>query len=354
MLITFITLICLFSNILSQPIRVLLGISRDVVWVINNGAANKYLVTFKDNILKVNGQVIKEQYVIKPFKYNLPISINDHYYQGSVVIKHQHNNLYVINVLDLEDYVRDVVYAENYPNWPLAAYQAQAVAARTYAYYHIHNLANDVYDLIASPDIHQAYHGFTEHALIAKACQSTRNKIITYNNKPIYAMYSSCCGGVVPAKIKYPEADFIYLNRNKKCIYCAKSPNYKWQKNLNAKKLKIKFHKLGEIKSAKILKKDAAGIVLNCQISGKKSTKNYTGIQLRKLLNLKSSVFDLKYFNNNLNISGRGFGHFMGLCQWGAKFMADKGYNYQNILKFYYPGIRINEIQIKTVKKNEY
>jgi hypothetical protein len=74
--------------IYAQPIRVLLSMPRDFVLVINNGSANKYLVTFKDNTCKVNGQVIKDQCVIKPLKYNLPILINDQYYQGSVVIKH--------------------------------------------------------------------------------------------------------------------------------------------------------------------------------------------------------------------------------------------------------------------------
>jgi stage II sporulation protein D len=338
--------LCFVLSIYVQPIRVLLSMPRDVVLLINNGSAGKYLVTFKDNTCKVNGQVIKDQCVIKALKYNLPILINDQYYQGAIVIKYLHNNLYLINTLDLEDYVRDVVFAENYSTWPLAAYQAQAIAARTYAYYHMINSANDIYDVTASPNIHQAYHGFTDHALIIKACQSTKNKILTFAGKPIKAMYSSCCGGVIPAKMKYPEADLPYLKRNKKCIYCAKSPNYKWQKNLDLKEQKSKFHKLGKIKSVKILKKDSAGVVLGCQISGQKSKINLKGNELRNWLNLKSSAFELNYANDILHISGRGFGHFLGLCQWGAKFMAEKGYSYQNILKFYYPGIRISKISI--------
>ena len=336
-----------FFNLLTitQNIRVLIKFDNQGIWLIDKGLFKKYLVTFQDNILKVNGKKIYNNYFkISSSDYNLPIKVNDHYYQGSINFKIHKNIIYLINVLNLEDYVRDVVCAENYKNWPLETYKAQAVAARTYAYYHILNKKNSFYDITASPNIHQAYQGYCDHYLISLASiKHTNGQILYYKDKPIYSMYSSCCGGVIPAKIKNIKLNMPYLKRTYKCDYCSKSSNYVWQKNLTEKELNIKFKDLDQIKSVKILQKDAAGCVLDIQVIGKKN-KKLTGDEFRNLLGLKSTCFDLKYKDKVLKINGKGYGHFMGMCQWGAKFMADKNYSYQEILNFYYPGVKIKKL----------
>ncbi|MDZ7697889.1 MAG: SpoIID/LytB domain-containing protein [Deltaproteobacteria bacterium] len=105
------------------------------------------------------------------------------------------DKLYIINFIDIEDYLRSVGPSESYASWPLDTLKAQAVAARTYAFYQARHREDWSYDLVDDAG-DQAYKGINrEHPKTNKAVKATVGKILTYDDKPILAMYSANSGG---------------------------------------------------------------------------------------------------------------------------------------------------------------
>ncbi len=309
-------------------------------------------ITVQHGALFINRKkVIAKHIVITAARGNI-ITFNDKNYAGSFSVLVDKPYGYLINELDLEDYVGCVLYAESWPGWPLAVNKAFAIASRSYVMARIVESEKQKKPFhIKNTNIHQTYKGVHTNSVLKEAVDQTRGLVLTYNKKPIEAMFDCCCGGVIPAYIA--DVDFKkapYLARKYRCNYCKSVKIYTWKAEYSTEEFEKILQQAGypikRIKKIKILKKDKAGLAQTIGIYGSK-TITITGKQIYSLCsNIKSYSFDIEKKGKIILVTGRGYGHHLGICQWGARSMLDSGKNYADILNFYYPGTVLMELRM--------
>jgi stage II sporulation protein D len=258
-------------------------------------------------------------------------------YLGNIEIWKGEKGLYLINELPIEDYVRGVVLSEVADGWEMEALKTQAVIARTYAVKHIQKGTNRLYNLTSST-LNQLYRGDNSDSRVSSAVMQTRGEILTYNGEPIEAFYHSTCGG----KTELPEEVFgkAYPYLKSVSSDCSLSSYWVWQRRFSIRKIEKKLG-LSGLKNIRISSYTKTGRTKALTFITEKGTKVILSKDLRRLMGWKtlpSTWFTLRRKGNTFILNGRGYGHGVGLCQWGAQQMAKDGKNYKEILSFYYPG----------------
>jgi len=294
---------------------------------------------------------IKEPVLIE--SWDSPLEIDGKPYRGTIELYNVMNKLVVVNVVKLSDYLQSVVPSEIPVSWPEEVLKVQAVATRTYAYYHLlKNNNKNLYDLDATTNF-QVYKGLVaESARTSKAIEQTEGEIMLYQNKPILAYFHSTCGGgTTDDKSVWQGDDLPYLVP-KRCNYCKNSPHYSWETILTRdemeKYLSQKYKKMGRIENVSFEQEERR--VVQVKIKHDYGTIKMTGNEFRLLFpfkKIKSTYFNSRQAGDQLILTGHGWGHGVGMCQWGAKGMAEYGRDYKSILKYYYQGIKIAKFRKK-------
>lgn len=258
--------------------------------------------------------------------------------------------LSLINVLNVEDYLKSVVAGEVSPKWPKEVLKAQAVAARTYAYYHMVK-NKDLPAQITSP-LAQNYQGMKkENKATNDAVKLTRSQVLYYRKYLFPTFFHSTCGGgtefpqnVWPLEFKIPEVV--------PCDYCKESPHFRWEAKLTFNEIERKFKDAGKpipplvsIYPSKI-SKNRSHITEITLVTRKKEISMRIN-EFRHILGfnlIKSSKFKINSQKNRIAFNGWGWGHGVGMCQWGAKTLAQDRKSYRKILSYYYPGCRLKKV----------
>lgn len=300
-------------------------------------------ISFKKNHFFINDQIWEKKRIhIYPICGHLKFENKE--YQGSFLIVHDGQSKYLINSIDIEEYVCSVLRTESWPGWPLEVNKVFAIASRSYVIgVVLGNRSSKLPYHVKNTNKHQTYSGVHMDPVLKEAVEQTRGMFLVYEKKPIVAMFDSCCGGVIPAHIH--SADFSnapYLARKYACPFCkdCKVFNWKAQYPLDQfeKMLKKEYKNLKKIKTIKVAKTDKAGLVQQVSVKGQHKIITVPGKKLYSLLSkVRSFCFDIIMNANDVIFTGRGIGHHMGLCQWGAREMVRQGYDYKSILSFYYP-----------------
>ncbi len=261
-------------------------------------------------------------------------------YRGKIEVWKGKKGLYIINQLPLEEYVKNVVYSETTEDWAFEALKVQAVIARTYAVKQMLRNKDRLYHLTSST-IHQLYYGDSRDERIERAVEETRGQILTYKGQPIEALYHSTCGG----KTEYAEEVFsqkiAYLRPVKND--CSLSPYWKWRKRHSLQEIEKALNIEG-IKDIQISSYTKSGRVKELKVITKDKTLYILAKDFRRALGWKalpSTWFKLTRKGDIFIFDGRGYGHGVGLCQWGAEEMAEQGLDYKYILSYYYPGTKL-------------
>ncbi len=255
----------------------------------------------------------------------------------------------LINPLPLERYVAGIINREMISSWPIEAKKAMAVAARTYTLYKKLNSPSPYYDLSDTAN-DQVYGGFdAEDPEALKAVKDTAGEVMVWDNLPIEAYYHSTCGGhTVSAKDVWGK-EIPYLH-GKRCNYCKASPRYHWKTELGVdyvgKKLGIAKVRW---KSLKIVpgKRGRSGHLIEVKIRTSRRTITMRADRFRSLLGYQkiwSTNFKVVRKGGKFIFTGKGSGHGVGLCQWGAYGMAKAGKTYHEILRYYYSGVEFRKI----------
>ncbi|MDD2554694.1 MAG: SpoIID/LytB domain-containing protein, partial [Desulfotomaculaceae bacterium] len=277
-------------------------------------------------------------------------------YRGDMEFLLEDGGLTAVNVLNIEDYLRGVVPAEIPSFWHSEALKAQAVAARNYALERTETSRGsfDVYCDMTS----QVYGGYDAESFSTnKAVEETRGIIMLSGNRTVSAVFHSSSGGytensedVWNNKVSYIKAKPDPFDKN--------DNHYNWQVSYRTdqliKKLESAGYRFKKITDVNELDRTSSGErVQKLEVKGEGTGGKPLNVvisnadNVRIALDLKSSLFKLtKKYDKKKNltgveISGSGWGHGLGMSQYGARGMAEEGYKYQDILKYYYSGVEL-------------
>ena len=273
------------------------------------------------------------QLVIEPTEDGY-VWIGDRWYRGRTRLVRQGKGITAVNQVDLEDYLYSVVGAEAIPSWPQEALKAQAVAARSYALYKRSKSSNQLYDLDTTTKT-QVYKGLgSEYLSTHQAVKATKGQVMTYNDRVILAVFHSSSGGHTENVEDVWSSPLPYLRGVVDYDYVA--PVFQWSKIFSARELGSRIGGVGKVRAMLPEQTTPHGRIVTMKVVGDRGTKRVSGAQLRKALGLRSTLFRASSADGGFQVYGRGFGHGIGLSQWGAYSLAQQGINYQQILSHYY------------------
>jgi len=335
------------------------------------------------------------------------IRVNSRRYRGEISlylsIKDSVGELLVLNELDLESYLYGVVPAEMPFDWPLEALKAQAVASRTYALKRIHEgSSSDLpYDIntTVSDQVYRGYEAEKESA--NQAVDATRGEVLTYQGELITAAFHSCSGGYTENNENVWKGIAVPYLRGVPSPGEEGSKYFQWSRTVTVSAMTQKIEELkkvalGQITGLEVLERGVSGRIKTLNVIGTTGTCTISGEELRKVADLPSALVNWES-NNQLKLfvlsgsgtqeispnqafvlspsglsplpkkvgilsfyglkeeefsaeleeflvfTGNGWGHGVGMPQWGAKARAEEGKGYQEILTYYYQGVLVEK-----------
>jgi stage II sporulation protein D len=301
-----------------------------------------------------------------------PVSYKGNSYYGRINLITDGSEIRIINLLSVEQYLKGVIPKEmplGEGDEYLEALKAFTICARTYTVSKIKENKKQ-YDVFA--DTRDQVYGGTgvEKDIVNKVIDETRNLILTYNDEPAVTFYSSTCGGhTEDAENVFPGMNFPYLKgvRDGDEPYCSISPKFMWTEIISEKTFIQRLVDSGYLDNSNYSVKDItinstfrSGRINELEIdlmgdnNNSRSVRLY-GNNIRYVIRtadnksiLESNNFAIrKDSDDNIIINGRGYGHGVGLCQWGALAQSRAGKKFEEILEFYYPGTKVENYNDK-------
>lgn len=304
-------------------------------------------------------------------------------YRGAVTVHaNTSGSMSVINVLGLEQYVQGVVPEEVVPSWPTPALEVQAVAARTYALHSMKSKQNSMYD-IGTTTADQVYGGkSSEFVSTNTAVKRTHGMVLTYQGQPINALFHSDGGGYTEDSVNLWGNDLPYLkgvqdysNHEGTTVWNVITSRQSIEQKLAAASKSVGYLQKIELspladRPMKVQDRGVSGRVKTMKFVGEKGSISLTGEQVQGIFGLKSTLFDFyvgqtppsriqgssvkanhtfSKANQTVTIHGYGWGHGLGLSQWGAAEMASRKEAsqpdyYKVILQHYYQGTALTKL----------
>lgn len=270
---------------------------------------------------------------------------------GHLEIRNQGTTLLIVNRVDLEEYVAGVVGSEINPDWHLEALKAQAVAARTYVLHKKMVNATQPFDVVADVQ-DQVYQGNASvRESVRRAVHETKGMVLTYDKRPIFAAYSSTAAGRTEDAINVWSLDVPYL-KGVDCPFDVKAPRYQWEASIGLTEMEYHLRKegydVGTIATLAPYRFTQAGRVNDVRILHSLGELIIRGQDFRRIMGymvLPSTQFSIAKFGPEVVFVGKGAGHAVGMCQWGAKELAELGYRYESIMQYYYPGTELINVR---------
>jgi stage II sporulation protein D len=264
-------------------------------------------------------------------------------YSGDLQCFPDLGTLVFINISDVEKYISGVVMAEGGAGKNLEYFKTQAIIARTYMYKYFDKHSSDKYNVCDNTHC-QAYNGFSTDTLLNKATLETRGLVILDKDSSlIISAFHSNCGGETSSSEDVWLSGQPYL-KSVVDPYCLRSRNATWRKSYPVNDWISYIRKSGykgNVENPSILNFHQDSRLTDYKIGSLK-------IPLRTIradLNLRSTFFSVFAVGDSIILKGRGYGHGVGLCQEGAMEMAARGFNYKQIIDFYYFGVLISDIK---------
>ena len=243
---------------------------------------------FDKNKQKIYDLKNKDKFLVKTSD-SRGIWVGQKRYAGKLNIFIGDNNISVVNIIGVENYLSSVVGSEMPTKWPMEALEAQAIASRTYA---LKQKGNSVFD-IDSTNKNQVYNGLESRTFkTKKAVRATRSLVLVYKNKLINALFHSSSAGMTENSQDVWKNKFPYLSSVKD--FDKNNPKLKWQKRFSSEELQKLFPSIGGIKQIEILSITNTGRVKNVKIQGDYGSAQFSGLDIRKKMNLKSTLVRFK------------------------------------------------------------
>lgn len=265
-------------------------------------------------------------------------------YQEEKVIKvnlSKNNQLYELN---LNDYLIGVVGQEMPASFNYEALKAQAVASRTFAYNYLNDVTINISDgaqhYISKEEMLNKWENDYDkyYNIIKNAVFETDNEVIKYNNSIIKSYYYAISNGKSEDSLEVFNEEYPYL-QVVDSNFDEGVKNFEFSTEFTYEN----FCLLLSINPCKVLISDIVRDNSDRVSSININDKKYSGIEIRKILGLRSTDFKINLGDKNIEIITKGYGHGVGMSQYGANYLANNGYNYQDILKYYYKDVEIEK-----------
>ena len=259
--------------------------------------------------------------------------------------------LLVVNEIPIEDYLRGVLPSEMSAEWPLEALKAQAIASRTFALFRMMENQNDRYDLTKDV-LSQVYKGKAlEHSASSRAVRETQGEILTYQGKVFPSFFHSTCGGRTANMADLWDMQEHPSMKGVSCEFCKLSRHYRWSSEIAVREVEANLKKAGYtisgIQKLQLDHLDPGGRAATIWVYDSKGKKKFRASDFRFLAGpdkIKSTLIEkIERRGDTFYFRGRGWGHGAGLCQYGARHLAELGYTAVQILRFYYPDAEITQ-----------
>ncbi len=273
------------------------------------------------------------------------LRVNGREYPGALEIVRSGDTLTVINELPLEEYLAGAVKAEAGDKMPLEMLKAQAVVARTYAAYHRRLNAEKAFHIVAST-LNQQYLGrVAPDSAVWAAVKETAGQVLLWNGELFPAFYHTDSGGhTEDPRVVFATSSMPAL-RPVRVAFPSGSPHERWRLDLPLAELSSALLRggisVGRVVALDVLERSTSLRVARIAVRGTAGTVTLRGNDLRRLVGydtLKSTLFAVAVAGPVARFVGRGYGHGVGLDQWSAKAMADRGWSAAQIIGYYYPG----------------
>lgn len=255
--------------------------------------------------------------------------------------------LNAINVVDVEDYLLSVLPSEMPSGWPLEALKAQAIAARSYVMANLGKNSSSGYDVRATV-ADQAYRGIEQEKESSNlAVAQTRGVVLKHDDKIVPAFFHSSGGGYTEVSEHVWSKPLPYLKSVKD--FDNRSPHLSWQRKFSPSDLESRLKAdVGPLQALMVIERSPSNRVKSLLVVGERGSTILKGSSVRSLLNLPGTNFNICYEGSSYVLEGQGFGHGLGMSQWGARTLAEHGYNADQILKYYYRDVTFGQIFERT------
>lgn len=325
-----------------EEVRVLLYSGSDPIRVGSEGSAHE--VSLIGSELVIDGQRVGARWTPTG---RAPWVVGSRRVRGQIALRASSGRIQVLNRVPLEDYVASTVGGEMSPSWPDHALRAQAVAARTYVLHEAAKRGRSDWDVRATA-VSQVYRGIAaESKETRSATRATRGEVLTYQGEPILAVFHSTAGGRTATAGEVWGRDLPYL-RIVDVDEEDNAPHTYWRKQWTRDDLAEVFEaeglELDGLSGLAVTRRTRSGRVERLEIRGAVAAEELRGPRLRSVvssLGLRSTLFDVRKTGEGFAFVGSGYGHGVGMSQWGARALAERGESYQRILARFYPGTRL-------------
>ncbi len=311
---------------------------------------NTTVTAYKGGILLGNIKSRSGRLFINPDEPD-DILIDGRKFRGGIqFIKKDNARLSAVNYIELEDYIKGILYHEASHYWPIEVLKAQAITCRTYAVYQMRQ--NKAKDYDVTSDIYSQVYGgrASERSRTNEAVNETASRVLVYRGEVFPAYFHATCAGHTEDAAVLWDIDLSPL-KGVACVFCKDSPHFSWHLVLDRGELRQRLvnagRKMGMIKNIGILGKDASGRIVDLKITTTTSDLRISAKDFRNIIGpneIRSTNFAVDLAGEDFVFEGVGWGHGVGLCQWGGYFMAKQGRSAEEILKYYYPGAEISLI----------
>jgi stage II sporulation protein D len=274
--------------------------------------------------------------------YSLRINGIRQYYSGDLHSYRDLGSIVLIDICDIESYIAGVVKAEGGSGKSLEYFKSQAVIARTYMYKYFNKHITDRFNLCDNTHC-QVFNGISDDTTIIRAALETKGEVILGPDSIlIIAAFHSNCGGETSPSENVWLTSQSYLKKVTD-PFCTGSRNARWQTSLGLEDWTEYLARIGYTGG----KSDPALLDFSQKTrltDFKIGNFSVPLTRIRNDLKLRSTFFSISADGDSVIFSGRGYGHGVGLCQEGAMMMAVKGFDYKQIINFYYAGVIITDI----------
>ena len=262
-------------------------------------------------------------------------------YGGAISFRVNNKKLDIVNRVDMDEYLKGVLPKEMSPSFPMESLKAQALCSRSFAINNYNKFIKNGYNLDDTTRSQVYYGKDVEEKTTNKAVEETIGQVIKYDGKVAETIFCASSGGYTVASSEAWGGNSVPYLISKEDPYSVHPWKYEL-KNSDLKKLN-----LSDVFSVS-LDYNNSNRVNNLTFSTSKGDVKIKATDFRQKIGntiIKSTLFDVNVIGNKVFVSGKGYGHGVGMSQYGAVEMAKKGSNYKDIIEFYFPGTNIEKIK---------